>query len=151
VCATAQRDDQRLIAVVMGAPRKVDRYRAVVNLLNLGFNQFERVVVLRKGFTVGKPLLISRGKKRATTLVASENAVVLIKQGQKKEIKQEIDIPVDRIIAPVEQGTRFGEAVIFLGDQVIMKVDLVTEKDIEKGSIVDRLKWWIVNKISRVS
>jgi D-alanyl-D-alanine carboxypeptidase (penicillin-binding protein 5/6) len=147
VCATAQRQDRRLIAVVMGAPRKVDRYSAVVDLLNLGFNQFERVVVLRKGFTVGEPVLLSRGKNRTTTLVASENAVVVLKKGQKKEIKQEIDIPVDRIIAPVDQGTRFGEAVISVGDQVIMRVDLVIEKDIEKGSIIDRLKWWIVDKI----
>lgn len=148
VCVTAKRGDRRLIAVVMGAERKVDRYRAVVELLNRGFNQFERVVVLRKGFTVGEPVPISRGKKRMTTLVASKDVVILLEKGKDQQIQQEIDIPVDRIIAPVQQGMRFGEVVISVGERVIKRVDLVTEEDIEKGNFVDRLKWWLVDKVS---
>ncbi|MBD3305184.1 D-alanyl-D-alanine carboxypeptidase [candidate division KSB3 bacterium] len=148
VCATAKRQDVRLIAVVMGVPSKGDRYRAVVGLLNRGFNQFERVVVLRKGFTVGEPLRIENGKERATTLVASENAVVLVEKGQEEALKQTVHIPVDRIVAPVREGMRFGEVVISIGEQVVTKVDLVTENTIEKGSLVDRLKWWIVDKVS---
>ena len=147
VCATAKRDDRRLIAVVMGAERKADRYNAAVSLFNRGFNQYKRVVVLRKGFTVGEPLLIARGKERTTTLVASENAVVLVKKDQEKEISQTVDIPVSKIIAPVEQGMRFGEVVISIGDQVVARVDLVTETDIPKGNPLERMKWWIVNKI----
>jgi hypothetical protein len=80
--------------------------------------------------------------------VASENAVVFVEKGKKQEITQEINIPVERIIAPIEGGTRFGEAVILIGEEVVKRVDLVTEKDIKKGSLVDRLKWWIVDKIS---
>ena len=147
VCATAKRNDRRLIAVVMGAEKKVDRYNAVVSLFNRGFNQYKRVVVLRKGFTVGDPLLIARGKERTTTLVASENAVVLVKKDQEKDISQTIDIPISKIIAPVKQGTRFGEAVISIGDQVVTRVDLVTESEIPKGNPFERIKWWIVNKI----
>ena len=132
----------------MGAPAKLDRYRAIVKLLNHGFNDFKRVVVLQQGFTVGEPLRIARGKERTTTLVASENAVVLVPKDQEHAIKKEINIPVDEIIAPINKGTRFGQAVISVGDQTITTVDLVTENDIEKGSIFQRLKWWIVNKIS---
>ena len=148
LCVTAKRQDLRLIAVVMGAPAKLDRYRAIVKLLNHGFNDFKRVVVLQKGFTVGEPLRIARGKERTTTLVASENAVVLVPKDQEQAIKKEINIPVDEIIAPIDKGTRFGQAVISVGDQPITTIDLVTENDIEKGSIFQRLKWWVVNKIS---
>lgn len=148
VCVTAKRENRRFIAVVMGAERKVDRYRAAVDLLNRGFNQFERVVVLRKGFTVGDPVLIARGKYRMTTLVASKDAVVFVEKGQEHQIQQEIDIPINRIVAPVNRGTRFGEVVISIGDQVVTRVDLVTEDNIEKGSPIDRLKWWIMDKIS---
>ncbi len=148
ICVTAKREDRRLIAVVMGAEKKVDRYSAVVDLLNRGFNRFEEVVVLRKGFSVGKPVLIARGKKRMTTLVASKDVVLLIEKGQSDQIQQKIDIPVRRIIAPVNRGTRFGGVVVSLGDQVIMEVDLVTGDDIQKGSLVDRLKWWLMDKVS---
>jgi D-alanyl-D-alanine carboxypeptidase (penicillin-binding protein 5/6) len=148
VCATAKRQDRRLIAVVMSAPRKVDRYRAAVNLFNLGFNQFEKVIALRKGFSVGDPIPIAGGKERSTTLVASDNAIVFVKKGQKELIKQDINISVQKIVAPASQGTSFGEAVISIGDQPVTRVDLVVEEDIEKGHIYHRLKWWFVDKVS---
>ncbi len=148
VCATAKRDNRRLIAVVMGASQKSDRYNAVVKLFNKGFNQYKRVVVLQKGFTVGDPLLVNRGKERTTMLVASDNAVVLVPKGKELEITQDVRIPVDAIIAPVDQGMRFGEAVILVGDQEVARVDLVTGDRVEKGNLLELLKWWIVNKIS---
>lgn len=148
ICATAKRQDRRLIAVVMGTSGKGDRYRTVVDLFNLGFNQFERVVALRKGFSVGDPVPIARGKARSITLVASDNAVVYVKKGQQELIKHDINLTVHTIIAPVSQGTSFGEAIISIGDQPVTRVDLVVEEDIKKGHIFDRLKWWIVDKIS---
>ena len=147
-CVTAKRQDRRLIAVVMGVPQKEDRYRAVKDLLNLGFTQFERVIVFRKGFSVGDAISVSNGKKRTTTLVASDNAVVLVEKGKQQAIRHDVNITVQEIIAPASQGTRFGEATIFIGDQAAATVDLVLEEDLEKGSFVDRLKWWIVNTIS---
>lgn len=148
ICITAKREERRLIVVVMGAPRKADRYRAVTNLLNKGFNEFKRVVVFQKGFTVGNPILVARGKIRTTTLVAAEDGAVLVEKGQEQNIRQEVHIPVQEIIAPISRGTRFGEAVIFIGDRQAKTIDLVTEDDIQKGSIMDRMKWWIVNLVS---
>ncbi len=148
VCVTAKRDDQRLIAVVLGASQKVDRHRAIVELLNLGFNQFEKIVVLRKGFPVGDPILVARGKRPTTTLVASDNVTIFVKKGQEQEIRQEVNIPVDHIVAPVSRGARYGEVVLFLGEQFLTKVDLVTEDDLPEGSLVERLKWWILDKVS---
>jgi D-alanyl-D-alanine carboxypeptidase (penicillin-binding protein 5/6) len=148
ICATAKRQDRRLIAVVMNVPQKSDRYRAVVNLLDLGFNQFERVVVLRKGFPVGDPIPIPNGKNRTTTLIAAENAAVLVEKGQENQIKKNINIAVQEITAPVKRGAKFGEVAILVGERPVMNVDLVVEEDIKAGSFVDRLKWWIVDKIS---
>jgi len=148
LCATVQRDDVRLIAVVMGANDKADRYKGVVALFNKGFTQFEKVQVLRKGFTVGDPLTISKGKERTATLVASDNVTLLIPKGKKDAISQEVNIPIPRIPAPVAKGVRFGEVIIYLDEKEITRVDLVTDRDIEKGNLLDRMKWWVVNKIS---
>lgn len=148
ICATAQRDDRRLIAVVMGVPQKNDRYKAVTELLNMGFTQFERVVVLQKGFTAGDPVPVVHGKKRSTHLVASDNVVVLVKKGQKDIVRQEVSIPAQSIQAPAPQGASFGEVTVFVDEQPVTTVELVLEEELEKGSLIDRLKWWIVNKIS---
>ena len=97
---------------------------------------------------MGDAISVSNGKKRTTTLVASDNAVVLVEKGKQQAIRHDVNITVQEIIAPASQGTRFGEATIFIGDQAAATVDLVLEEDLEKGSFVDRLKWWIVNTIS---
>ena len=148
ICATARRDERRMIAVVMGAPQKSGRYKAVTNLLNMGFTQFERVIALQKGFTVGGPIAVHQGKKRTVHLVASENAVVLIKKSQRDHIRQEVQIAAERIQAPALQGTRFGTVTVFVDDEPTIIVDLVLDEDLKKGSLVDRLKWWLVNKVS---
>ncbi len=49
VCATAVRDGRRLIAVVMGAPSKNDRLRAVKSLLDQGFEQATHISKLEGG------------------------------------------------------------------------------------------------------
>lgn len=148
VCATAQRDDVRLIAVVMGAPQKNDRTAAVKELLNEGFTQFERVVALQKGFTVGEPVPVYRGKKRTVRLVAASNGVVMVKKDQRDQIRQDVTIDFNRIAAPAPQGKRFGSATIFIGDEPAVSVDLVLDEDLERGSLFDRLKWWIVNTVA---
>jgi D-alanyl-D-alanine carboxypeptidase (penicillin-binding protein 5/6) len=148
VCATAQRNDRRLLAVVMGAPQKTDRYKAVTELLNMGFTQFERVVVLQKGFTAGDPVPVLQGKVRSAHLVASDNVVVLVKKGQKDLVRQKVNISVQSIQAPAPQGASFGEVTVFVDDEPVTTVDLVLEEALEKGLLIDRIKWWIVNKIS---
>jgi D-alanyl-D-alanine carboxypeptidase (penicillin-binding protein 5/6) len=47
VCATAEREEHRMIAVVMGSPSKSDRLQATRNLLNSGFEAFQRVTALK--------------------------------------------------------------------------------------------------------
>ncbi len=148
VCVTAKRDDVRLIAVVMGSPNTSQRSKAIIALLDLGFHEFQKVTVFRKGFTVGAPIRVARGDTPATTLVAAENAVVFVEKGQEDHITREITVPVDRIVAPAPRGTKYGEALIALDGQVLAKVDLVTEIDIEEGSFVERIKWWVLDIVS---
>lgn len=47
VCATAEREEQRFIAVVMGAPSKVDRLRTVTDLLESGFEGSTRISMFK--------------------------------------------------------------------------------------------------------
>jgi serine-type D-Ala-D-Ala carboxypeptidase (penicillin-binding protein 5/6) len=47
VCATAEREEHRMIAVVMGSPSKLDRLHATRNLLNSGFEASQRVTALK--------------------------------------------------------------------------------------------------------
>ena len=147
VCATAKRGDLRLIAVAMGSKGKGDRSRAITSMFNLGFNQFERVTVFQKGFVVGDPVRVQRGKEHTAALVAAENVIVMVQKGQAQDVHHEVHVPMNYMVAPVEAGMRFGEAVVLIGDQPITKVDLVTGQKVEKGSLYDRVKWWVADLI----
>lgn len=48
VCVTAKQDDHRVLAVIMGAPSKIDRNRVAKDLLTQGFSEFEKLVGLDK-------------------------------------------------------------------------------------------------------
>ncbi len=134
VCVTAKQNDRRLIAVVMGAPSQAERNKAAKHLLNTGFTEFERIMVLQKGLTVGKPVPVVQGQKQAASLVAADNAIILVKKGDEDQIRQEIELAAPRLVAPVRQGTKVGEAVIFVGERPVTSVDLVIEEDIAKSS-----------------
>jgi serine-type D-Ala-D-Ala carboxypeptidase (penicillin-binding protein 5/6) len=147
-CATAQRQERRLLAVVMGAPDKGDRYRATVDLLNFGFTQFERVVVFRKGLPVGDPIKVVGGKARDAYLTPSDNAVVVVEKGKQAEIHHRVNLPAQQMTAPVAANTPFGDITILIGETPARTVPLVVAEDVRKGSFIDRMKWWILGKFS---
>lgn len=147
-CTTAKRQDRRLIAVVMGAPGKDDRYRATADLLNYGFTQFDRITVFRKGLPIGDPLPVFGGKVLTTHAVPASDAVVLVEKGKTDLIRPAFNLSMKEITAPVDAGTRLGDVTIAIGEQPVCKIDLVVAEKLKKGWFFDRFKLWVVSKFS---
>ncbi len=93
MCVTAKQNDRRLIAVVMGAPSQAERNKAAKHLLNTGFTEFEKIMVLQKGLTVGKPVPVVQGQKQAASLVAADNAIILVKKATRIRSDRKLNWP----------------------------------------------------------
>lgn len=131
VCATAEREDMNLIAVVLGADTSEHRFQTASNLLDFGFAEYA-VVAPQIDEAQITPVKIKNGKVKSVVPIYNQTDKLLVKKG-------EIDITYayeieDSVSAPVENGAELGEISIKSGDDVIKTITLVSPKAIEKIS-----------------
>lgn len=131
VCATAEREDMNLIAVVLGADTSEHRFQTASNLLDFGFAEYA-VVAPQIDEAQITPVKIKNGKVKSVVPIYNQTDKLLIKKGDIDIIyTYEIE---DSVSAPVENGAELGEISIKNGDDVIKTITLVSPKAIEKIS-----------------
>lgn len=131
VCATAEREDMNLIAVVLGADTSEHRFQTASNLLDFGFAEYA-VVAPQIDKAQITPVKIKNGKVKSVVPIYNQTDKLLVKKGDINIIyTYEIE---DSVSAPVENGAELGEISIKNGDDVIKTITLVSPKAIEKIS-----------------
>ena len=131
VCATAEREDMNLIAVVLGADTSEHRFQTASNLLDFGFAEYA-VVAPKIDDAKIPPVKIKNGKVKSVVPIYNQTDKLLVKKGDINIIyTYEIE---DSVSAPVENGAELGEISIKNGDDVIKTITLVSPKAIEKIS-----------------
>jgi len=131
VCATAERENMNLIAVVLGADTSEHRFQTASNLLDFGFAEYA-VVAPQIDEAQITPVKIKNGKVKSVVPVYNQTDKLLVKKGDIDIIyTYEIE---DSVSAPVENGAELGEISIKNGDDVIKTITLVSPKAIEKIS-----------------
>lgn len=131
VCATAEREDMNLIAVVLGADTSEHRFQTASNLLDFGFAEYA-VVAPQIDEAQITPVKIKNGKVKSVVPIYNQTDKLLVKKGDINIIyTYEIE---DSVSAPVENGAELGEISIKNGDDVIKTITLVSPKSIEKIS-----------------
>ena len=131
VCATADREDMNLIAVVLGADTSEHRFQTASNLLDFGFAEYA-VVAPQIDEAQITPVKIKNGKVKSVVPIYNQTDKLLVKKGDINIIyTYEIE---DSVSAPVENGAELGEISIKNGDDVIKTITLVSPKAIEKIS-----------------
>ena len=136
--ASAQRDNMRLIAVVLGTESEKARASAVQALLNYGFRFYET----RKLYSAGDVLTTARVWKGVTDnieLVLKNDLYVTIARGQFDKLEKKFELP-ERIIAPVEAGAETGHMQLLLADKEVMTVPLYARESIPEGGFFKRMK-----------
>lgn len=131
VCATAEREDMNLIAVVLGADTSEHRFQTASNLLDFGFAEYA-VVTPQIDEAQITPVKIKNGKVKSVVPIYNQTDKLLVKKGDINIVyTYEIE---DSVSAPVENGAELGEISIKNGDDVIKTITLVSPKAIEKIS-----------------
>ena len=131
--ATAKREGQRMIAVVMGCEKMSRRGPEAQKLLEYGFRNFSTVEAVKKGTTFG-PVKVKRGKLNQVTLVASEDARVTVAKGKEKSVAAIPELPTS-IVAPVKKGQVAARLLVQNEGKTVKEVSLLASSDIEKSLI----------------
>lgn len=136
--ASAQRDDMRLISVVIGTKSEEARADESQALLNYGFRFFET----HKLYSADQPLTRTRIWKGATDMLPlglGRDLYVTIPRGQYKQLNASMTVN-SGITAPAAKGAAYGSVKVVLNDSVVAEEPLVALQDVEEGGILRQLK-----------
>ncbi len=131
--ATAKRDGQRMIAVIMGCKIKNKRGPEAQKLLEYGFKNFSTVEAVRKGGTFG-PLKVKRGKLNQVGPVAAESGWATVAKGKENSVAVVPQLP-PFVVAPVRKGQVVGKVSVQNEGRVVKEVNLLAPLDVEKSLI----------------
>lgn len=131
--ATAKRDGQRLIAVVMGCDKMKKRAIEAQKLLEYGFRNFTTVEAVKKGDSFG-PLKVKRGKMDQVSLTASEDGRVTVPKGKENLVSAIPQLPAF-VSAPIQKGQVLAKVLIQKEGKTIKEVNLFAQSDVQKSLI----------------
>ena len=134
--ASAQRDDMRLISVVLGADSDKARTQSSQALLNYGFRFFE-THKLYHAEEVLKTARIWYGDQEQVSLGVGKDIHITIPRGRYRELDASMEIDRE-ISAPIARGQQLGQVNIKLDDEVMLAEDIVAMQDVAEGSLFVR-------------
>lgn len=133
--ASATRDDLSLIAVVMKAPTSNIRFQEAQKLLDYGFKNYVFKQMGNSGDIIGN-IEVEKGIERNINAVLNKSCGVLLKKGSENKVVQNVQLE-QKLCAPIEKGQKIGEIVYTLDGKLLQTVDIVTDKEIKKESLMN--------------
>ena len=158
---TAKKGDTYLISVVMGEPEKVTladgtevvaQFYDTIQLLNWGFENFQRTVISEDSEVVAKVnVTLSTQSDQVMVRPSGSIARTLPKDVKVDEMEKVINLFNDTVEAPVEQGQVLGTMVLKYQGEEYGTLDLIADSSVERSELLYRLdriqkffqNWWV--------
>jgi D-alanyl-D-alanine carboxypeptidase (penicillin-binding protein 5/6) len=131
--ATAKRDGQRMIAVVMGCDRMKKRAPEAQKLLEYGFKNFSTVEAIKKGASFG-PVKVKRGKLNQIPLTARENGRVTVAKGKENLVTLVPQLPAF-VEAPIKKDQVVAKVLVQNEGKMVKEVNLIASLSVERSLI----------------
>ena len=130
-------DERRIIAVGSGFNTKNSRSRESQRILNWSIRKFDTIMVVKKDelFT---NLEVWLGKKNKVAVVASEDFYLTVPKRKKKTIKAILKYE-GPLISPIKKGDLVGVLHIYVSDELVKKIDVISDEDIKRSNIFSRI------------
>jgi D-alanyl-D-alanine carboxypeptidase (penicillin-binding protein 5/6) len=134
--ASAEREDMRLISVVLGTDSDKARTQASQALLNYGFRYFETHTL----YNAGEVLTNTRiwyGDQEQVALGVNRDIFITIPRGRYRELEATMEVDAE-ISAPVALGATLGRVSVQLDGEEILSEPIVAMQPVNEGSLIDR-------------
>ena len=122
----------QLIAVVLNCGHMFEEATA---LLDYGFECYKNVPIIEQGQFV-QNITVVKGIQEEVDLVADRNFSIALNDSEQHKIRTKLILP-DELEAPVEAGQWVGSLQIFLNNEMIEEIPIVTEQVVERRTILD--------------
>lgn len=137
----AERNGVRLVSAVLGSgwgdAGKQKKWTDTKTLMDYGFATFHPYQAVQAGDVYGEILITDSPTERMETILA-EGYTALFSEEEIGRLRLTADLPQE-IAAPVLQGEKIGQAVLWLGEERIAAVDLLAAENAEPFTLAQRL------------
>lgn len=133
--AVAKRNDITYIAVVLGAETPKDRWDGSKQLLDYGFNNYEKYES-----KIDINTKVDKGVKREAEFEIEGGGACVISKADKSNIRVETDIPKS-VSAPIEKGQKVGSVKFYVGEKMLKESNIIATEDVAKLNIWGGIKY----------
>ena len=141
LAASGQKDNMRLISILVGAKTENERTEQTLQLLRYGFRFFETHHLFQANTPLNEPR-VWMGDRKKLALGIGQDVYITIPQGQYKQLDAKMNIN-KRITAPIQKGQSYGNLAVKLGDQVLVETPLVALEDVNQGTMWGRFSDYV--------
>jgi D-alanyl-D-alanine carboxypeptidase (penicillin-binding protein 5/6) len=120
--ATAMRGNMRLVAVVLGAPSNAQRFVQAAKLLDWGFDNFEKVQVVKQGELL--PAHVRLGTNEVMQPVASRTVTVVVPKKDANDLKMDFALPAV-LYGPVASDQTLGQVYVRNRSEILATFDAI--------------------------
>lgn len=135
--ASAKRNGQRLITVVMGTDSMQARADQTRALFNWAFASYENIRPVQGGATV-QSVPVRFGKVDQVNIGPLQDVVMTVPRGQAAQVKTEVKLNPE-ITAPIAKGAVLGKIVVTLDGQPQGEQSLVALEPVEEAGFFKKL------------
>jgi D-alanyl-D-alanine carboxypeptidase (penicillin-binding protein 5/6) len=121
--ATARRGNMRLIAVVLGAPSNGQRFVQAAKLLDWGFDNFEKVEVVKQGQLL--PTQVRVGANEVMQPVAGSTVTVIVPKKDAGDLKMDFAVPAS-FYGPLASEQTVGNVIVRDRSEVVATFEAVS-------------------------
>lgn len=144
--ATAERDGQSLVAVILGAPDPKARFNETAKLLDYGFANFKVLTVDKKGKEIGKTN-VYKGNMPFVIGELKDDVNFVVKKDKIKDIETKVEM-IENISAPINKGAKLGEVIYFSDGKELGRAEVVARDKVDKATLIDTLKNLIIDWVA---
>lgn len=138
LCATAKKNNMRVVAVIIGADSSKIRNAAISAMFDYSFSNFSNEIMLKAGENLDITLAVSGGKNQSVALSVERDVARFVSRDEKANYEIKYDLP-STVKAPIKKGDKVGEAYLVKDGVIVDKVAIVANEDVERMSFFDAI------------
>ena len=139
--SSANRDNRRVLSVLLGAKSANGRINESAKLLNWGYVAYDSVQIVPANKVLAN-LRVWKGEKNEITAKANQAINLLIPKGYANKVQYNF-VPVtgdennggEKLVAPIVKGQILGKIVVSIENKTFMEIPVKSDEQIEQGSL----------------
>ena len=137
LCATAKRNDMRVISVIIGADSSKVRNAAISASFDYAFANFSNKVMLKGGEKLDFEANVTSGKQSSVSIAAERDLTRFV--GLDDKSKYDVRYEISDVKAPLKAGDKVGVARLLKDGVEIDSVNVVSLEDVQSRNLFDAI------------